>query len=280
MPIILKKILVFSISTWINLLHRRSPSKAVQLIYKFFSEPRKGNLKKQKIPAVLVNAEVKMIEWTTHIFPVYHWNNNQSESVMLVHGWESNAARWEPFLSILKTKYNVFALDAPAHGLASGKEFNAVLYAQFIQKAQEVFPTHYLIGHSVGGMASFYYAYQNPTTHVQKMVLLGAPATLQKLVMNYANLLKLNPVLLKDFEAFFVEKFNFKFHEFSLENFAPQVKIEGMIAHDLDDDVVLFEEAEKINRTWQNAFLHPTKGLGHSMQDEKLYFEVMNFLQK
>jgi hypothetical protein len=53
-----------------------------------------------------------------------------------------------------------------------------------------------------------------------------------------------------------------------------------MIAHDIDDDVVLFEEAEKINRTWQQAFLHPTKGLGHSMQDEQLYAEVMDFLRK
>lgn len=276
----LKKVLVFAVSWWVYWVHFFAPKKGVVLAYRYFSEPRKGKLNKQDLPAVLQRAEVKMVSWSTHFFPVYFWNFQHSESVLLVHGWESNAARWESFISCLAKKFNVYAIDAPAHGLASGKEFNAILYAQFIQKAQELFPTEYLVGHSMGGMACYFYAYQNPQTQMKKMVLLAAPATLKQLIVNFAQLLQLNPKLLRQLEDFFVAQFNYRFDEFSIENFGSKIVLEGMIVHDTEDDVVRFEEAQKINQAWKKAFLQPTKGLGHHLQDVDLYQSIMAFLDK
>jgi pimeloyl-ACP methyl ester carboxylesterase len=43
----------------------------------------------------------------------------------LVHGWESNASRWGNLLPYLKKSGStIIAIDGPAHGLSSGKEFS------------------------------------------------------------------------------------------------------------------------------------------------------------
>jgi pimeloyl-ACP methyl ester carboxylesterase len=50
----------------------------------------------------------------------------------LVHGWESNASRWENLLPYLKKSGSTIAIDGPAHGLSSGKEFTQNMQNSFI----------------------------------------------------------------------------------------------------------------------------------------------------
>lgn len=278
----MKKILFFiftkSIGLYINVLSFVFPKKASQLAYAFFSEPREGKLSKAHLPEILQEAQSKTFQHGKHSLHTYTWKGNDTV-ILLVHGWESNASRWENLLPYLKKSGStIIAIDGPAHGLSSGKEFSIPIYAEFIHIAVEKFKPHYLVGHSMGGKTCLYYqsVYQNDK--LKKMVILGSPSDFNIIVNNYIALLSLNSKISKSLEDHYLNHFKLNLEQFSGKLFASKLKIKGLIAHDIDDTVVLFEEGKKIASTWKNAVFIQTKGLGHSMHDAELYEKVFRFL--
>lgn len=267
-----------SIGLYINLLSYIFPKKASQIAYAFFSEPREGKLSKSKLPQILQEAQTETFQQEGHHFQTYTWKGNDTV-ILLVHGWESNASRWENLLPYLrKSGSTIIAIDGPAHGLSSGKEFNIPQYAEFIHIAVQKFKPEYLIGHSIGGKTCLYYqsVYQNDA--LKKMVILGSPSDFNIILNNYINLLSLNSKISKALENHYLDAFKLKLDLFSGKLFASKIKTKGLIAHDVDDTVVLFEEGKKIAGAWENAIFIETKGLGHSLHDDELYNKVYHFL--
>lgn len=278
----MKKMLFFiftkSIGLYINVLSFVFPKKASQLAYAFFSEPREGKLSKTNLPEILQEAQSDTLHLEEHSFQTYTWKGNDT-IILLVHGWESNASRWENILPYLKKSGStIIAIDAPAHGLSSGKEFSIPKYAEFIHIAFQKFKPQYLIGHSIGGKTCLYYqsVYQNDL--LKKMVILGTPSDFKIILHNYIVLLSLNSKISKALEDHYLNNFKLSLEQFSGKMFASKLNIKGLIAHDIDDTVVLFEEGKKIAGAWKNSVFIETKGLGHSMHDDELYEKVFRFL--
>lgn len=278
----MKKLLYFiftkSIGLYINVLSFVFPKKAMQLAYTLFSEPREGKLSKTNLPQILQEAQSETFQYLEDYFQTYTWKGNDT-ILLLVHGWESNASRWENLLPYLKKSGStIIAIDGPAHGLSSGKEFSIPKYAEFIHIAVEKFKPQYLIGHSIGGKTCLYYQsiYQNDL--LKKMVILGAPSDFSVILNNYIRLLSLNSKISKALEELYLNNIKLSLEQFSGKIFASKLTIKGLIAHDIDDTVVLFEEGKKIASMWKNAVFIATKGLGHSMHDAELYEKVTDFL--
>lgn len=254
------------------------PKKALQLSYALFTNPRIGKISEDKLPEILKNTVKETFQHNEHHFQTYTWEGNDTK-ILLVHGWESNSARWEKTLPYLqKSGSTIIALDAPAHGKSSGKEFNVPRYAEFINKAVKKYNPSVIIGHSIGGAACIYHQYLHPETSIEKMVILGAPSDLKTLIDNYIQMLSLNRKMFSLLEKRYLENFNFKLEDFSGGKFAKEIKIEGIIAHDTDDTVVAFEEGQKIASGWKKGRFITTKDLGHSMHDDNLYQEIYRFL--
>jgi pimeloyl-ACP methyl ester carboxylesterase len=267
-----------SIGLYINLLGFLYPKKATQLAYQFFSEPRDGKLKKEKLPSILQNVTSETFFDSKNHTQVYIWEGNENK-ILLVHGWESNASRWENILPYLKKSGStVIALDAPAHGLSSGKEFSIPQYAEFIHKVVQKYHPQYLIGHSIGGKTCLYYQHLYPNDGIKKLVVLGSPSDFKILLNNYINLLSLNASIARDLENKYIQDYKQKIEDFSGWKFASSLKVKGLVAHDIDDEVVSINEGKKIAKAWKDAQFIETKGLGHSMHDDKLYQEVYDFL--
>jgi pimeloyl-ACP methyl ester carboxylesterase len=271
-------LLTKSIGLYLNLLSFVLPRKASQLAYELFSEPRTGKLSRNNLPKILQETQTETFQQGEHCFQTYIWKGNET-IILLVHGWESNASRWENILPYLKESGStIIAIDGPAHGLSSGKEFSIPKYAEFIHLAVEKYQPQYLIGHSIGGKACLYYQSLHQNTGVQKMVILGTPSDFKIILHNYITLLSLNVKITKALENHYLNHFKLKLEDFSGQLFASKIDISGLIAHDIDDTVVLFEEGQKIASTWKNAIFIETKGLGHSMHDDELYKKVSRFL--
>ncbi|MFD2601131.1 alpha/beta fold hydrolase [Flavobacterium suzhouense] len=278
----MQKLLTFLISKtlglYINILSYIYPKKASWLAYKFFSHPRDGRLIKESLPDVLKEADAEMITHNDFLFQIYTWKGNDTK-VLLMHGWESNASRWELLIGHLKKSgTTIIAIDAPAHGLSSGSEFSMPRYAEFVNVAVQKFKPDYLVGHSLGGATALYFQSHYQNDYIKKLVTLGAPCDLNTLLKNYAGILSLNSNVFQLLEKHFFEHYKIKTHEFSGSVFASKIKIEGLIAHDVHDTVVSFKEAEKIARAWPDAQFVTTKGLGHSMHGDALYKSVYEFL--
>jgi pimeloyl-ACP methyl ester carboxylesterase len=267
-----------TIGLYISFLSYVWPKKATQLAYRFFSEPRAGKLEPKSLPEILKKATRETLTLNDEYFEVYHWNGTE-HPILLLHGWESNASRWEPLLPYLQQNGNaIIALDGPAHGLSNGKEFSVPKFASFVNKVVEKYQPKTIIGHSIGGATCLYFHHRYQPKNIQKMVLLGAPSDLEILIDNYAKILGLNSKTVQLLERYFVQKFNMNFAQFSGKRFASEIEFEGFISHDKSDDVVLFEEAKKINSAWKKAVFVETNGLGHSMHDHELYLKIQRFI--
>lgn len=278
----MKKLFYFflakSIGLYINFLSFVFPKKASRLAYAFFSEPRIGKLSKSNLPEILQEAQNETFQYEDHYFQTYTWKGNDT-IILLVHGWESNSSRWENLLPFLKKSGStIIAIDAPAHGLSSGKEFSVPKYAEFIHVAVQKFNPQYLIGHSMGGNTCLYYQYKYKNDAIQKMVILGAPSDFRIILNNYTNLLSLNYKISKVLEEYCMDYLKTNLDHYTGHRFASTFKIKGLIAHDVDDAVVSFEESKKIASAWKNAILIETTGLGHSLHNDELYQKICVFL--
>ena len=267
-----------SVGLYINILSYVSPNKAVQLAYGFFSEPRKGKLSKVNLPKTLQKAETETFHHNEDSFQTYTWKGNDT-IILLVHGWESNSSRWKKLLPYLKNSGStIIAIDAPAHGLSSGKEFSIPKYAEFIDIIVEKYKPQYLIGHSMGGKTCLYYQYKYQNSSIEKIVILGSPSDFKILLHNYISLLSLNSKVYKALISHYLNLFKIEMNLFSGQVFASKLDTKGLIVHDINDTVVLFEEGKKIANTWKNASFIETSGLGHSLHDDELYTKVSDFL--
>jgi hypothetical protein len=278
----MKKIIYFlftkSVGLYINFISLLFPEKATQLAYTLFSEPRDGKLSKDNLPAILQESEKETYQHNESHFQTYTWKGNDT-IILLAHGWESNASRWENILPYLrKSGSTIIAIDAPAHGLSGGKEFNIPQYAAFIDILVQKFKPQYLIGHSLGAKTCLYYQSNYPNNSIEKTVILGSPSDFKIILNNYIEMLSLNSIILGGLEAHYLKHFQLKLENFSGKVFAADIQTKGFIAHDKDDTIVLFEEGKKIASTWKDSVFIETSGLGHSMHSDELYTKISQFL--
>ena len=77
---------------------------------------------------------------------------------------------------------------------------------------------------------------------------------------------------------FYKENYNLSNQEIEGPLFSDYKNLKGLIAHDIEDKVVAFAEAEKNAKAWQEAIFIETKGLGHSMNDEELFEKISAFI--
>ena len=278
----MKKLLNFFIikfiGVYINFLSFVYPKKAVQLAHSFFSEPRIGKLSKDNLPEILKESHSEAFQYKDDTIQTYTWQGNETV-ILLVHGWESNSSRWENLLPYLKKSGStIIAVDGPAQGLSSGKEFAVPKYAEFIHVIVEKFKPKYIIGHSMGGKTCLYYQYKYQSTSIQKMVVLGSPSDFKIIFQNFIDLLSLNSKISKALEKKYIAILNRNLEEFSGQLFAAEIDIKGLVAHDIDDEIVLFKEAKKIVGAWKDVHFIETSGLGHRLHDDDLYKKVSEFL--
>ena len=271
-------IIVKSVGFYINVLSIVYPEKAKILAYRLFSEPRAGKINPEKLPKTLVHTDKEIFTFEEDTFQTYTWKGSD-EIILLVHGWESNASRWKKLLHHLKPLgKTIIAIDAPAHGMSSGKEFNAPKYAEYINILTQKYAPTYIIGHSIGGAAVTLYLNKFKTDFVKKVVLLGSPSDFKIINNNYVEMLSLNSKVKTLLEVYYYEKFGININEFKGHSFAENFSQKAIIAHDVDDEIVLIDEGKKYASTWKNAIYIETTGLGHSMHDENLYQKISEFI--
>ena len=272
-------LLTKSLGLYLNILVYFKPKKAQLLAYTLFSTPRKGKLASTTLPHFLQNHISEKLTYKDYSVQTYLWPGN-NKVILLVHGWESNTTRWKKALPhLLKLGKTIVAIDAPAHGLTSGVEFNVLIYTEVLQIAIEKFQPQAIIGHSIGGAALVYNQYKYPTLQVQKLVVLGAPDDISIILKNYIRLLSLNSKNEQLFIAYFESNFNIEVATFSGSNFAKTIKTPTLIIHDEYDEVVLFEEGKKLESAFENAVFMKTNSLGHSLHGAQVYQKILSFLE-
>jgi pimeloyl-ACP methyl ester carboxylesterase len=279
LSVYLKTLLAKAYGKWFNLVAVFSPERAARLAFSTFAKVRKGRVKPIQQP-FLDEARYSLEPVSGHQIQTYQWEG-PGPRVLLIHGWESNTFRWRKLIHLLREEgYHVIAFDAPAHGYSTGKILHVPLYTECVEHMVQHFDPKYIIGHSVGGMTALYHAHRHPGESVEKIVTIGSPAEFEEIVQGYQRMLGFNNRVLKAFDALVFEEFGYHIHEFASTEFVRDNPKKGLLLHDRLDRIAPFHASEKVHNAWKDSVLVPTEGLGHSMHQEDVNRQILDFLKK
>lgn len=244
-----------------------------------FASPRKGRYTEDQHRIVSL-ALFQELKYENLDIATYRWAG-KGKTILLAHGWESNASRWDYLLEDLKAQgYNIIALDAPAHGRSGGKQFNAVLYSEFINSVAQKFQPEAIIGHSVGGMASVFFMHSHQLASVNKMILLGAPAHFTGVFSRYKSMMGYNRRISNGLDNIVLERFGKPVDYFSAANFTKSIEAKGLIIHDKHDKIIPFEDAQLFANRYKNSELISTTGFGHGLRHKSLTPQIIEFINR
>lgn len=271
-------ILALTYGAYFNAIALFSEKEVGQKAFKLFSTPRKGRILPDQKKYLQPFLGERILANNTNL-QTYQWQGSQ-ETVLLLHGWESNAFRWRNLIEKLREKdFNIIAFDAPGHGYSEGNNLNVVTYADSARQLIDIYKPKYIIGHSMGGLATLHNQYQNPNTSIEKIVTLGAPAELSELMAHYQNLLKFNKKVLHSLDQHIYEHHRFRIKDISTPMFARSIPQKGLIIHDEWDNITPFSASERLHKNWRNSKLVRTRGLGHSLHQEDINLQIADFLR-
>ncbi|MCG2462468.1 alpha/beta hydrolase [Flavobacteriaceae bacterium F89] len=275
---LLDKCLPLIYGVYLNSLSLISTKKASEKAFRVLLTPRKGKVGPSQ-ETFLNAAKERRIQIGAITLQAYKWNG-EKETILLLHGWESNSFRWHRLIGKLQEEnYNIVAFDAPAHGYSSGKLFHVPLFAECTRAVIEIFKPKYIIGHSVGGMTALFSQYNYVESPVVKIVGIGAPSNLSAFMGQFQKKLHLSNKVMQGLDDHFADKYNFDTEEFSLERFAPHLPQQGLLIHDVLDSITPFQGSANIQRNWPNSQLVKTEGLGHSMHQDMVNDHILKFLK-
>ncbi|MEL0652821.1 alpha/beta hydrolase [Algibacter sp. TI.3.09] len=273
----MKKYIPKIIGNGINAIGFLAPKYAAHLSIVLFSSPKKGKTN-EKQAAYLKSAQQDELICNDIKIKTYQWPGKK-DTILLAHGWESNTYRWKDLIELLKAEdYNVIALDAPAHGSSGGKLFNALIYSECIHAVAKKFKATTIIGHSVGGMATAFGNYNLPIDHVDKLVLLGAPADFTGVFSRYIDMMGYNKRVSKAMNTYVLKRFNNLPEYFNAAQFTQEFKAKGLIVHDKKDRIIPYKDGLKFKQNYANGEFVSTKGFGHGLKSDLVYNHILDFL--
>ena len=273
------KIQIFALRAYLNTLALVSDTKAGDIALGIFCRPRKGKLTDEN-RQTLSSATWKTLNLRDIKIQTYRWAGEKA-TILLAHGWESNAARWQQLAKKLRKQgFDVVALDAPAHGESGSERFTVYLYAEILEVVAKHFAPVAIVGHSVGAFSTAFFATHFLTPSVKRLVLLAPPSEIDPFFKNYFNLIGFSQTVRRGFYKKVEQIFNHPVDYFSMKKLIKPLQIKGLIIHDLNDDICPFNHGEQIHANWQGSEFIATEGYGHRLQNDKVNTLIVDYLKK
>jgi pimeloyl-ACP methyl ester carboxylesterase len=190
-------------------------------------------------------------------------------TVLLVHGWTSEAAFMTAFIEPLRrTGLRVIAFDFPAHGHSPGRRTNLAECARaMLSVADHYGPIDAAVSHSFGGFVSLLVAEGGPPmphAHaIGRFVVLACPNRLLDVTRDFGSRLGLGSGAQRAYEHHLQRVGHRPVASFSAVELLRRVNAPALIVHGCDDREVPYCNAEEIARECPTARLMAFDGMGH-----------------
>lgn len=255
------------------------PNWASQTAIDLFCTPRKGRIKPKEKAFLDTCVQSDSFKTDKGTIQYYIWNESGPKTVLLMHGWESNSARWRFLIKkLIEDNFRVVAIDAPAHGRSSEKKFDMLKYIVAIDHAVNKFNPNILIGHSVGGASICFYLSEYAYPAFDKIVLLGTPTELTQMTGNLYRILGFSKRMIRLFRSKFEQNFGLEIAYISASRMVNNLDIPTLIVHDKHDEVIDVKDAEAYHQLLPNSKLVITEKYGHGLQNRVVFKAIMDFL--
>lgn len=267
----------------LNALAKVSPSLAGHVAFRIFCTPKRLPVReKDRVFLATATHFTMRLEGLSIRSYIWESSNPDARTILFLHGWESNAARWRKYIkAAIKAGFRVQALDAPASGYSNGKLLNVLLYSRTVKKYLSDNPVPFaIVGHSLGGAAAVMSLSLLGAKRPQKMVVLASFAESTRVIRDFAHILGVNESVVQALFRHIERRSGLPIEDYSVRKKAAElVDIEGFVLHDLEDEVAPVAEGRLIAESWGCRFMQ-TEGFGHRLQNKTIVEEVIRFLNQ
>lgn len=183
--------------------------------------------------------------------------------VLLVHGWNGEAADWSPLARQLAARgMDVYAVDLPGHGRARGRIGSLPRFVRALEAVERRHGAFDIwIGHSMGANAAL--ASLARGARARRLVLIGALVRPAWALHGFARAFGLSPPATEAYLRWIEQSEAMALAEVDAERNAAAVAAPTLLVHDVDDRVVPFAHCAALAQRLPEARLLATRGLGH-----------------
>lgn len=237
-------------------------------------------------PDLLANAQVVRIPFNGHALHGYHWGGQDKPLVLLVHGWENEAAHFQVFVQeLIENGFAVAAFDAPAHGNSRGQQqTNMFEYSLAVGAIYRHFgKIHTIIGHSMGGAASFYRCAKTPEIELENLVMISSPTDIQGIFTRLKQTLHISDKVIANMQNTMHRRFKIDRDIYDLTQLWATIKVKRvLLVHDKNDGVVPYTDAQRLAEVWPKAQILMTENYGHNriIREIEPIREVVKFISE
>jgi len=261
-----------------------APKAVAPLAFRLFCTTFKPNEKSKKHQAMLSDSKTLFTRANSHkidysggtitayeFFPdqIVTATQDQSASVLIVHGWQSQARHMHRFVPPLLDKgCKVVVIDLPGHGQSSGRLFHLPLAVSAVHAVKESLGQFDMIlSHSLGcavvatsldGTVAPY-----PGFNVDKIVMISPPNSMRKIFDDFASMIGLSKKARLEMDNTVKKLSGSHTDDFLVGSQLQSSSADLLLMHAPDDKEVAFTESEGIAAANPSAQLKPMHGLGH-----------------
>jgi pimeloyl-ACP methyl ester carboxylesterase len=191
-------------------------------------------------------------------------------TVLLVHGWTSEASFMAAFIEPLRQKgWRVVSFDMPGHGFAEARRASMIDCARAMSAVvSSVGPVQAVIAHSIGAMVAALVSEGGrplPSRHqLGRLALIAAPNALDFITADHASALGLSSDARRWFERHVQRVGHRPIATFSTAGLLQSTPGPVLVVHSRDDAEVPFSDAEAIAGSRADCILHAVDDLGHA----------------
>ncbi|MEP2024724.1 MAG: alpha/beta fold hydrolase [Reichenbachiella sp.] len=260
-----------------------SPKMAGNQAFELFQRPLNKKIRKKEMSFFKVAKTFKIKHYLEDI-QCYELGNPLGQLVLLVHGWESNAASMSAIgLKLAEKGHHVILFNLPAHGFSKLKKANIKMCKEVLLEVinhinpQQPFS---IVSHSFGSAVTSY-ALSKTTHQVDQLIFLTTPNSITKIFEDYSKFIGINQqaheqlckraenILHEPLEGIRVDQLGAKIRYNHL-----------LLIHDADDKVLPKSNTIEIYNQWPNSELKLLEKTGHykMLWDQKVISMVIEQL--
>ncbi len=246
-------------------LQAASPSLGAWALERAFLKPRRPRPQVEE-EGFLASGAAERVQTPVGELAVWSWGEGQT--VMLVHGWGSRAARFRTLApALIRAGFRVVAFDAPGHGASSGRlsslpeTARALRYLARREWSRRGAWPRAVVAHSFGAAAAI--LAQESGAQMGRNVLLAPAADLDGHFRRVVRELGIGEAVMRLTIARTEQRIGFSWDSIGVARLAERLRAPVLILHDPADRDVPFSDAQALSAAWPGALLVATPGLGH-----------------
>lgn len=213
---------------------------------------------------------------------LYEWGDPGAPYIFSAYGYAYSAGRWRHFApQLVEAGYRFVALDYHGHGQSGYGECDYPTMVRLLEAALRHFGQPELVlAHSFGaGITTDMLSRLERELHPKRVALLAGFSDARYIFRQFARSIGFGEILFASLERAIQRRTGQ-----ALGSFDPALRsrslghISALIAHDPQDQVTSFSNAERLARYWPGSHLYTAKEAGHGFTDGAAAQKVIAWL--